>query len=84
MLRAVQEGVTNFVRHSNGSELQIEVQLQAQQWHVTMVDNGSIGKVQLGNGLSGMRERVEELGGQWQLDHRTGWRLTLVLPRATQ
>ncbi|WP_127346338.1 histidine kinase [Pseudidiomarina mangrovi] len=86
LLRAVQEGVTNFVRHSHGTQLRINVQLQPQQWLLTLVDNGGVSQQpvtdsELGNGLKGMRERVEELAGHWQLDRHDGWQLSIRLPR---
>jgi two-component system sensor histidine kinase DesK len=41
--------------------------------------------VREGNGLRGMRERIESLGGQFSLEcgmgHRRGTRLTIDLPR---
>lgn len=84
MLRSVQEGVTNFIRHSRGNKLHIEVTLQALQWQLLMMDNGSASAPVMGNGLRGMRERVEELGGRWQLDNQHGWQLTIELPREPQ
>jgi two-component system sensor histidine kinase DesK len=43
-------------------------------------DDGSGGSATEGNGLRGMRERVEALGGSVERDTRRGTRLTIELP----
>jgi two-component system sensor histidine kinase DesK len=43
-------------------------------------DNGEHAIAREGNGLRGMRERIESLGGQFSLEHDNGTRLLIELP----
>jgi two-component system sensor histidine kinase DesK len=43
-------------------------------------DDGRGGVRAEGNGLRGMRERIEALGGQFAVDGSRGTRLTILLP----
>ena len=74
LFRAVLEGLTNMHRHSQASEANISLVIDAKEIHLEIGDNGKgIPKEQLrdmaeqgsetGVGLSGMRERVRDLGG---------------------
>ncbi|MEL7448503.1 MAG: sensor histidine kinase [Pseudomonadota bacterium] len=65
LLRCVQEAVTNTLRHSGATQCWIH--LWAEQGHVLMRirDNGTAtNEVSWGNGLTGMRERIEKLRGR--------------------
>ena len=64
LLRCVQEAVTNTLRHSGATQCWIH--LWAEQGHVLMRirDNGvATDEVSWGNGLTGMRERIEKQRG---------------------
>ena len=60
--RVVQEGLTNAVRHAAARSCQVEVAV-ADDLQVAVRDDGVGGVAVPGNGLRGMRERVEALGG---------------------
>lgn len=64
ILRCVQELITNTLRHAQARELRIELQ-QAADGGLTISasDDGRGGLVVEGQGLAGMRERFELLGG---------------------
>lgn len=66
LLRCVQEGITNTLKHSNAKHFSIELEQQGNWVTLQMRDDG-INKIttQLneGNGLLGMRERITALGG---------------------
>ena len=63
--RVVQESLTNVVKHAPGAEVRARVAAQSGQVEVTIVNDGrSVSDVVEGMGLTGMRERVEALGGQ--------------------
>ncbi len=65
LLRCAQEALTNALRHSQASEIWLELQRDEKRVNLQVRDNGH-GAIQLnfGNGLTGMRERLQALGGQ--------------------
>jgi two-component system sensor histidine kinase DesK len=76
----LREAVTNILRHAGASRCRLE--LTADQGrtllHVEDDGRGAIGHE--GNGLRGMRERIEALGGRLEIDSRHGTRLTAEIP----
>lgn len=64
LLRCVQEGITNTLKHGNASKFHVQLNQRQQTIHLLMQDNGQ-GKAKFipGNGIKGMQERVAELGG---------------------
>jgi signal transduction histidine kinase len=72
-LRAVQEIVTNAVRHSGARNLWLKV---ATADHALTVDarddGGGTDRVEFGNGLRGMRERVQQAGGTMEVASMRG------------
>lgn len=69
LLRCVQEIITNAVRHSFGENLWIVVTKTAADVEVHARDDGRGAKVlRTGNGLRGMRERLEHVGGRLQIE----------------
>jgi signal transduction histidine kinase len=64
MLRAVQEIVTNSIRHGEAANLWITIDRTADQLRLAARDDGRVMNVfEEGFGLSGMRRRLEALGG---------------------
>ena len=64
VLRAVQEGLTNAVRHSQAHNLWVVLRRDGDALRLDIRDDGrGAGEVRAGNGLSGMRERLESIGG---------------------
>ncbi len=87
--RVVGEGLTNAVRHAPGADTTVEVATVAGGVRVT-VDNGPstrppTGLTTGGFGLTGLRERVELLGGTLESGPTPpgGFRLRATLPRRT-
>lgn len=65
----VREATTNVLRHSNATRCWIELG----QSHVSIADDGrGSGTLLEGNGLKGLRERVEEAGGALSVSVRDG------------
>jgi signal transduction histidine kinase len=72
VLRAVQEGLTNAVRHSQAQNLWVVLRREGKALRLDIRDDGrGSGDVCAGNGLCGMRERLEALGGGLSIG-RTG------------
>jgi signal transduction histidine kinase len=64
VLRAVQEGLTNAVRHSQAQNLWVVLRRDADALRLDIRDDGrGSGDLRAGNGLCGMRERLEAVGG---------------------
>ena len=64
VLRAVQEGLTNAVRHSQAHNLWVVLRRDGGHLRLDIRDDGrGTGELATGNGLRGMRERLEGVGG---------------------
>jgi signal transduction histidine kinase len=69
----VQEIVTNAVRHSGARNLWLKVSMNDQTLAIDARDDGSgCDCVTFGNGLRGMRERVEEAHGSIEVSSMRG------------
>lgn len=72
LFRVCQEALTNSIRHGQATKASVEVWRHQQQLHLRYLDNGHCAKwpLQEGNGLRGMRERIEEAGGMLLLSQQ--------------
>jgi two-component system sensor histidine kinase DesK len=77
---AVREAVTNVVRHAQARTCSLVLDQQNGSCRLQIEDDGLGGFQGEGNGLRGMRERVEMLGGTLNRDSQAGTRLTITLP----
>jgi len=80
----LREAVTNIVRHADASECSIEVFSEQNRTQLVIADDGRGNIRQEGNGLRGMRERVQELGGSLSLESSRGTRLHIELPQVRE
>ena len=82
----VREAVTNIVRHAGATECTMEFAVTADGFaSLQVADNGRLAlerqaPLREGNGLRGMRERVQELGGRFRIESEAGTRLVIELP----
>ena len=77
---AVREGVTNVVRHARAANCRLRVEQQNGSCRLEIQDDGQGFVTMEGNGLRGMRERVEMLGGRLERRNESGTRLVITLP----
>lgn len=63
LYRALQEAITNAVRHGSATAIKIDASTEEDQLLFTVGDNGKGGQYQPGFGLKNMQERLEKLGG---------------------
>lgn len=85
VLRTVQEALTNSARHSQAETLWVVLRRDDTGLALDIRDDGRGGsELQFGNGLSGMRERLQSLGGDLQVEQPAtgGLRLLATLPAA--
>ncbi|MBO9716660.1 MAG: sensor histidine kinase [Pseudoxanthomonas sp.] len=59
----LREAVTNIHRHAHARNVRVSLCEVAQQWRLQVEDDGRGGAIRPGNGLDGMRERLQALGG---------------------
>lgn len=84
VLRLVQEALTNAARHGKARHLWVRLGNRDRNLHLELEDDGAAAwPVAPGNGLNGMRERIESLGGTLALDlsPRGGLAIAATLPR---
>jgi two-component system sensor histidine kinase DesK len=80
----VREAVTNIVRHARATTCRLRFLVKSGHRQLVVEDDGQHGAAREGNGLRGMRERIESLGGQFSLERsptqNCGTRLVIELP----
>jgi two-component system sensor histidine kinase DesK len=77
---AVREAVTNVVRHAQARTCRMRLEQENGNCRLEIQDDGRGTSNGEGNGLRGMRERVEMLGGTLQRNTESGTTLTITLP----
>lgn len=81
LVRGVQEALTNAVRHSGAGSAWVGVRHTGEGLEVVVRDDGAgADPLRPGNGLTGMRERIEAVGGTVEVDGSDGFRVRLVVP----
>ena len=88
LLRCAQEGLTNALRHGAATEILVTLSRNEGELVLSVEDNGAgfpSHAPPMGNGLRGLRERLEEFQGAVSLDRRTprGCILRAVLPESS-
>lgn len=84
--RLIQEALTNVARHAHASQVRLELHAREGQFEIKIEDNGQGFNAQIGlaqhRGLSGMRERVGLLDGEFQIksENEKGTRVLIKLP----
>jgi PAS domain S-box-containing protein len=90
LFRIAQEALTNVMRHSGASKVEIEFHHGDDEIVMSIIDNGR-GMKETGNddsrhfGILGMRERANQMGGKIILDPSLGggFNVTVILPLAS-
>lgn len=61
---AIREALTNAVRHANATGLMVKIEQDEKSYHIEISDNGgvSVSSITEGNGLSALRQRLEQEG----------------------
>jgi signal transduction histidine kinase len=91
LFRIVQESITNGLRHSGGTSIKVKLSNRARGIALEIEDNGHgmraeelervEGATSLGVGIAGMRERVRQLHGTFEISSSPqGTRVLVFLP----
>jgi len=84
LLRLVQEAITNTLKHTKARKAVIKVYEQDQEILLDYSDDGlGCDNLTAGNGLTGMRERVEKLGGKLLVEPIPNFTLRASAPVVT-
>ncbi len=83
--RIIQEALTNAYRHGSSSLIDVSMKYKKElrQILLRISDNGyGCDKIRMGNGLSGIKERVKELSGEtaWQTESNAGFDIGVSIP----
>ena len=85
VLRIVQEGLTNIVRHAGASRVEVSLSQTDEALQLRLADNGRgldgrpSGQAGCGLGLQGMRERIALLGGHLEMSSPAGGGFVLLV-----
>jgi signal transduction histidine kinase len=81
LFRCVQEAITNTLKHGNASSMTISLHQRQDSFELNVSDNGHCAmSLSEGNGLKGMRERIEKLRGQLEITTSNGFGLNIRIP----
>jgi signal transduction histidine kinase len=83
LLRAVQEALTNAMRHSGARNVWVELSREGEHIHLRVRDDGQAElPLKEGFGLAGMRERLTQLSGRLDISRAAqgGVALDIQLP----
>lgn len=78
----IRELMTNIVKHSNATECQLQYRQKSGVHHLSISDNGKLSSasVKEGNGLRGIKERVEALQGDVAISTENGFGFSINIP----
>src|SRR5579871_5664340 len=78
---ALREAVTNIVRHAHATQCRMRFTTTEDRFHSLRVEDDGPNPIKReGNGLRGMRERVQSLGGRFSISSEHGTTLVVELP----
>jgi len=79
----VREAATNIQRHARAARAEVRFGLERNEAVLHVVDDGRGGAIVPGNGLSGMRERIEAVRGRMRVESgKGGTRIEVRIPLA--
>jgi len=76
----LREAITNIVRHAKAKTCRLHFLSEQGKRRLLVEDDGQHPLLREGNGLRGMRERVEAIGGHISLERDRGTRILIELP----
>jgi signal transduction histidine kinase len=85
LFRVCQEAVNNAIKYSGCTEIEIELNAESNILNMSVVDDGmgfDLATTKMGYGLQNMRERIEEIGGNYKIHSNSsdGTKISISLP----
>jgi two-component system sensor histidine kinase DesK len=80
IILALTELSTNVIRHSKGDSCRLHFEQDNKQLIIRVSDNGNSTRIQEGNGIGGLRERLNAIGASLTLHQAGGVDATIQLP----
>lgn len=81
ILRCAQELITNTMKHAQAKQIRVELKRTENTVVLTVQDDGiGLGQSHMGNGMTGMAERVKLLNGDCEYTSNKGLKSTLTFP----
>ena len=79
---AIREALTNAVRHADATELMVKIGQDEKSYHIEISNNGSVSvsSITEGNGLSALRQRLEQEGASLKVLCDNGVSLIVDIP----
>ncbi|OUM88664.1 MAG: hypothetical protein BAA01_03270 [Bacillus thermozeamaize] len=78
----IQEALTNVAKYSQATEVDIRIEIRDAFTRLAIRDNGvGAEKIKEGLGLSGMRERIRNMGGTVSISGKDGFLIVCLIPR---
>ena len=79
----VKEGLSNVIKHSHATQVEVLLREQPAFYQLIIKDNDLTNKPIFSNGigLNNMQERVSQLGGQFSVDTKKGFRIFISVPK---
>lgn len=81
LILIVTEACTNIQKHSNAKQVKISIIESSNDISLTISDDGSVTQYQNGNGLTGIDERCQQLGAQFDISLAAGFTLTVKVAK---
>jgi signal transduction histidine kinase len=75
LLLAIKESLNNVIRHAAATEVELQMSQSGDHLEIVIADNGcgfDWQKIQRGNGLTNLHERLEQLGGECSIETELG------------
>ncbi|MBS0569088.1 MAG: sensor histidine kinase [Proteobacteria bacterium] len=74
----VREALTNIQRHARATHASVALECEDNRLVLRIADNGRGGDIVPGNGLTGMRERLDAIGAELRVDSQRGHGTTII------
>lgn len=81
----IKEALTNAARHSRATEIQISIDINELYTRLYIEDNGvGCSNIKEGLGITGMRERIQNIGGNISVSSDGGFIIVCIIPGARE
>ncbi len=82
----LKEALANVIKHSDATKVNVVLHEHPGLYQFIISDNGSLKKIEgtKGMGIESIKERVENLGGQININEKDGFKIFISIPKVLQ